>query len=86
MMAIFTIGADDIRIKKMHSIADAWGFAGKYEGTERLLQDAKKKRFDMLLVVDVEALDEKTKKELAVLNVEIINFNDKKRLEKLVKI
>jgi len=86
MMAIFTIGADQIRISKMQSIAEAWGFAGKYEGPERLLQDAKKKRFDFVLVVDQEALDEKVKNELATLNVEVISFNDKKRLERLVKI
>jgi len=86
MMAIFTVGADQIRIIKMQSIAEAWGFAGKYEGPERLLQDAKKKRFDFVLVVDPEALDEKVKKELTALNVEVISFNDKKRLERLVKI
>jgi hypothetical protein len=86
MMAIFTVGADKIRISKMQSIAEAWGFAGKYEGPERLLQDAKKKRFDFVLVVDQEALDEKVKKELTALNVEVISFNDKKRLERLVKI
>jgi hypothetical protein len=86
MMAIFTVGADQIRIIKMQSIAEAWGFAGKYEGHERLLQDAKKKRFDFVLVVDQEALDEKVKKELTALNVEVISFNDKKRLERLVKI
>ena len=86
MMAIFTVGADNIRVLKMQSIAEAWGFAGKYEGPERLLQDAKKKRFDFVLVVDPEALDEKVKKELTALNVEVISFNDKKRLERLVKI
>jgi hypothetical protein len=86
MMAIFTVGADQIRISKMQSIAEAWGFAGKYEGPERLLQDARKKRFEFVLVIDTEALDEKVKKELATLNVEVISFNDKKRLERLVKI
>jgi hypothetical protein len=86
MMAIFTIGADSIRIGKMQSIAEAWGFAGKYEGADRLLQDAKKKRFSYVLVLDYEALDEKVKKELAVLNIEVISINDKKKLEKLVKI
>ena len=86
MMAVYTVGADEIRVNKMRSVAEAWGFAGKYEGPERLLQDAKKKRFDMVLVVDLEAIDEKIKKELATLNVEIINLNDKKKLEKLVKI
>jgi hypothetical protein len=86
MMAIFTVGADQLRISKMQNIAEAWGFAGKYEGSERLLQDAKKKRFEFVLVIDQEALDEKVKKELATLNVEIISFNDKKRLERLVKI
>jgi hypothetical protein len=86
MMAVYTVGADQIRIAKMHGIADAWGFAGKYDAPERLLQDARKKRFDMLLLVDPEALDEKTTKELTALNVEIININDKKKLERLVKI
>jgi hypothetical protein len=86
MMAIFTVGADAIRVNKMRTIAEAWGFAGKYEDADRLLQDAKKKRFSFVLVVDQEALDEKVKKELATLNVEVISFNDKKRLEKLVKI
>ena len=85
-MAVFTIGADQIRISKMHSIADAWGFAGKYEGPERLIQDAKKKRFDSVLVIDYEALDEKTKKELAALNVEIISLGDKTKLARLLKI
>jgi hypothetical protein len=86
MMAIFTVGADSIIINKMRNVAEAWGFAGKYDEPLRLLQDAKKKRFDMILVIDLEAIDDKVKKELTVLNVEIINFNDKKRLEKLVKI
>lgn len=85
-MAIFTVGADTIRIEKMRNIAEAWGFAGKYEDSVRLLQDARKKRFDLILLVDKEALDDKVKKELASLNVEVISFNDKKRLEKLVKI
>jgi len=86
MMAIFTVGADSIRMDRMRSIAEAWGFAGKYEDSVRLLQDAKKKRFDLVLLLDLEALDEKVKKELATLNIEVISFNDKKRLEKLVKI
>jgi len=86
MMAVFTVGADPIRVSKMQSVAEAWGFAGRYEGPERLLQDAKKKRFSYVLVVDYEALDEKVKKELAGLNVEIISLSDKKKLEKLVKI
>jgi hypothetical protein len=86
MMAVYTVGADQIRMNKMHSIAEAWGFAGKYEGPERLIQDAKKKRFTAVLVVDPEAIDDKAKKELAALNVEIINFNDKKTLERLVKL
>lgn len=85
-MAVFTVGADNIRVQKMQSIAEAWGFAGKYEGPERLLQDAKKKRFDMVLLVDPDALDEKTKSELAALKIDIININDKKKLERLVKI
>ena len=86
MMAIFTIGADVIRIRKMQDVAEAWGFVGKYEDANRLLQDAKKKRFSYVLVVDYEALDDKVKKELENLNIEVINFNDKKKLEKLVKI
>ena len=86
MMAIFTVGADAIRVNKMREIADAWGFVGKYEDSERLLQDAKKKRFSYVLVVDQDALEERIKKELTILNIEIINFNDKKKLEKLVKI
>jgi hypothetical protein len=86
MMAIFTVGADQIRVVKMQSIAEAWGFAGKYEGPERLLQDAKKKRFDSVLVVDYEALDEKIKKELAAMNIEIISLQDKTKLARLLKI
>ena len=86
MMAIFTIGADALRIRKMQEVAEAWGFAGKYENSDRLLQDAKKKRFSYVLVVDYEALDENVKKELTSLNIEVISINDKKKLEKLVKI
>jgi len=86
MMAIFTIGADVIRIRKMQDVAEAWGFAGKYEDANRLLQDAKKKRFSYVLVVDYEALDEKVKKELTSLNIEVVSFSDRKKLEKLVKI
>jgi hypothetical protein len=86
MMAVFTVGADNIRVDKMKSIAEAWGFAGKYDGHERLLQDARKKRFSHVLVVDYEALDDKVKNELASLNIDIISINDKKKLEKLVKI
>jgi hypothetical protein len=40
----------------------------------------------MLLVVDIEALDNKTKAALAEMNVEVISYNDKKRLEKLLRI
>ena len=86
MMAIFTIGADEIIIRKMQDVAEAWGFAGKYEDSERLLNDAKKKRFSYVLVLDYEALEDRIKNELKDLGIEIVSLKDRKKLEKLVKI
>jgi hypothetical protein len=84
MIAIFTVGADDIRIKQMEKIAEAWGFAGKYMDAKILLNDAKKKKFNSVLVIDKEALDDKAKMELNSLGIEIIGFWDKKVLEKKI--
>ena len=84
MMAVFTLGADEIRTRQMQAIAEAWGFAGKYDGQERLLQDAKKKKFDTVLVMDPYALDDSLTAELKSMNIEIISFGDKKRLEKKI--
>ncbi len=84
MIAIFTVGADDIRIKQMEKIAEAWGFAGKYVDAKMLLNDAKKKKFNSVLVIDKEALDDKAKMELNSLSIEIIGFWDKKVLEKKI--
>ena len=63
-MAIFTIGADDMRIKQMMEIAQAWGFVGKYSDSKRLLDDVKKKRIAYVLVVDPEAIEDNVKEEL----------------------
>jgi hypothetical protein len=84
MMAVFTIGADDIRIRHMQDIAEAWGFAGKYSDVIGLLKDAKRKKFDSVLVVDTEALEEEVKIELKNLDIEIISLKDKKILEKRI--
>ena len=84
MIAVFTVGADDIRVKQMEKIAEAWGFAGKYMDSRILLNDAKKKRFSSVLVMDQEALDDNVKNELKNLGVEIIDFRNKKVLEKRI--
>ena len=84
MIAVFTVGADDIRIKQMEKIADAWGFAGKYMDTRILLNDAKKKKFNSVLVIDQEALEDSVKNELKNLGVEVIDFRNKKVLEKRI--
>ena len=84
MMAIFTIGVDDIRLRKMEDIAEAWGFAGKYDTPERLVTDAKKKGFKYILVIDYEALDKKVREELQTLGIEIISLKDQKKLEKKI--
>lgn len=86
MMAIFTIGADDMRISQMMEIAQAWGFVGKYSDSKRLLDDVIKKRIAYVLVVDPEAIEDSVKSELDKMNVKIINFNDKKRLEALIRV
>jgi hypothetical protein len=84
MMAVFTVGADEIRIRQMQTIAEAWGFSGKYLDAKMLLNDAKKKRFDSVLVLDPEAIDDAIKAELSSLKIEIISLRDKKRLEKKI--
>lgn len=86
MMAIFTLGADEMRIRQMQEIAAAWGMVGKYSDSKRLLEDAKKKKIAYVLVVDPEAIEDEIKAELENLNVKIINFNDKKKLEGLIRI
>jgi predicted ferric reductase len=86
MMAIFTLGADEIRIKQMQEIASAWGLSGKYSDSKRLLDDVKKKKIAYVLVVDPEAIDEDVRRQLKEMNVQIINFHDKKRLEGLIRI
>ena len=84
MMAVFTLGADYIRIRQMEKIAEAWGFAGKYLNIERLLNDARKKKFDSVLVIDYEAIDDNARIELNELGIEIISLKDKKILEKKI--
>ena len=86
MMAVFTLGADQMRISQMREIAEAWGFVGNYSDSKRLLDDVIKKRIAYVLVVDPEAIDDNVKKELDTMNVKIINFNDKKRLEGLIRV
>jgi len=83
-MAVFTLGADEIRVRQMEKIAEAWGFAGKYSNIERLLDDARKKKFNSVLVIEHEALEDNAKIELNELGIEIIGFRDKKILEKKI--
>ncbi len=85
MMAIFTVGADDIRIRKMEEIASAWGLSGKYTDAKRLLDDVKKRQIAYVLVVDPEAIEEDVRRKLKEMNVQVINFNDKRRLEGLIR-
>ena len=84
MIAIFTVGADEIRVKQMEKIAEAWGFAGKYMDTKILLNDAKKKKFNSVLLIDQEALEDNIKLELRNLGIEIIDIRNKKVLEKKI--
>jgi hypothetical protein len=86
MMAIFTLGADEMRIRQMQDIAAAWGYVGKYTDSKKLLEDAKKKKIAYVLVVDPEAIEDEVRAELESMNIKIINFNDKKRLEGLIRI
>jgi len=83
-IAVFTIGADEIRINKMVNLAQAWNFAGSYSDMKRLLEDAKKKRFDTVLVLDHYAIDDSVRKELEKLQIEIIRLSDKKILERKI--
>jgi len=84
MMAVFSLGADEIRTRQMEKIAEAWGFAGKYPDVTSLIRDAKKKKFDSILVIDLEAIDERVRMELKNIGIEIITFKDKKVLEKKI--
>ncbi|MBN2203382.1 MAG: hypothetical protein JW700_04330 [Candidatus Aenigmarchaeota archaeon] len=86
MMAVFTIGADDVRINQMMEVAQAWGFIGKYSDSKRLLNDVIKKKIAYVLVVDPEAIEDDVKNQLYTMNVKVINFNDKKRLEGLLRV
>jgi hypothetical protein len=86
MMAIFTLGADQMRIKQMEKIAEAWGLVGKYSDSKKLLEDAKKKKIAYILVIDPQAIEDEIRNELEKMNVKIINFDDRKRLEGLIKI
>jgi hypothetical protein len=52
--------------------------------TKMLLNDAKKNKFNSVLVIDTEALDDNIKIELKNLNIEIIDFRNKKVLEKKI--
>jgi len=84
MMAIFTLGADEIRVRQMENIAEAWGFGGKYSSIEKLMDDARKKKFDSILVIEREALEDDVKIELNSLGIEIIDLKNKKVLEKKI--
>ena len=84
-MAIYTVGADEIRVKKMVGIAEAWGYGGSYSNSERLLIDAKKGKFTSILVVDYEALEDKIVKELEKIGIEIISLKDKEKLRKKIE-
>jgi len=85
-MAIFTLGADELRIKEMERIAEAWGIVGKYNNSQKLLEDAKKKKIAYVLVVDPQAIEDSVRSKLEEMNVKVIDFRDKKRLEGLIKI
>lgn len=84
-MAIYTLGADEMRVRKMVEVAEAWGFGGKYANPERLLLDAKKGKFTSVLVIDYEALEDKTVKELEKIGIEIISLKDKEKLKKKIE-
>jgi len=84
-MAIYTLGADDMRVRKMVDIAEAWGFGGKYANSERLLIDAKKGKFTSVLVIDYEALEDRIVKELEKIGIEIISLKDKEKLKKKIE-
>jgi len=83
-IAVFTIGADEIRKRKMIELAQAWDFEGKYSDIKTLLDNARKKKFDTVLLLDHYAIDDNAKKELANLKIEIIGLNDKKKLERKI--
>jgi hypothetical protein len=85
-MAICTIGANDLDKQRMvQYVRDYWVFVGEYAATDRLLHDAKTRKFAYILVYDKFAIDD-IARELKKLNIEILVFKDKEKLQEKVEI
>ncbi len=82
-LAVFTVGANKVQIERMKDYAkNEWDFAGEYKDVGKLVNNARLKRFDHVLVIDFDALGEDVIKLLKHFDVEVISFKEQKKLEK----
>jgi len=81
-LAVFTVGATKEQIEEMIDYAkDKWDFAGKFNNIEKLVNAARLKRLDHILVIDYDVLPEDVIKLLEHFNVGVISFKEQKKLE-----
>lgn len=77
MIAIFIVGANDIQIQKMLEHArNYWRGGERFSDERRLLEMAKKKAFDMVLLYDREALSTSATNALNSLGIDIICWKE----------
>lgn len=81
-IAVFTVGARKEQIEKMIEYAkNDWDFAGEYRDVGKLVNNARLKRFDYVLVIDFGALNEDVVKLLQHFGVEVISLKEQKKIE-----
>lgn len=77
MIAVFVVGANTFQVENMVTYArEHYGSAEKYSDEFRLLDGAKKKKFENVLVFDREALDQKTVTALNAINVDVLCWKE----------
>lgn len=86
MMAIFTVGANPIQIEKIMVYAkENWGNCERYSEEQRLVERARAKYIDKVMVFDREALSPQTTKALNSLNVDILCWKENASLKEALR-
>jgi hypothetical protein len=86
MMAIFTVGANAFQVEKMSAYAkENWGNCERFSEEQRLIERAKLKYIDSVLVFDREALSTKTTSALNSMNVDILCWKENASMKEALK-
>ncbi len=85
-VAVFTVGASDLQIRNLiEAISNFWKVVEKSSSIQNVIEGAKKKKFNYLLVIDIDAIGKENVKVLEDLGVEVIAFSNKMALVNKLK-